>query len=783
MSDFFYRALSRITGYFAIGVMFGLYALSASVEIKDLDLWLHLKTGKFIVENGYVPQVDVLSCAIAGKPWINHEWLFQVIVYSIKNLWGFEGLVTMQVVVVLLTVAILMFLGYNERRQGLIVFTLLLVLFNYQMRFTIRPDIFSLLFFAMYMQLLSTKLHERWCLPVLFFIQVLWTNIHGFFFFGPIFVSMAVLAEFIKRNIPLPYEWNTVGRLTDDVYGRLQMIWFALIGACFINPYFIEGAVYPVKVLMNMSGDNKIFFKYIVELQRPITSWQSLFSQDGEYLHYRMLILISFLSFFFNRRKMDIGALLFWLAFLAFSLTAARNLVFFSFAAYLVTMVNMYSIRIDDILPLRFTHERFKHISVLLAKIALIAWMINFGSQIINNGYFNYDTFERKSEFEGVSLRNFPYKAVNFLVENKIKGNFFNDFNSGAYLIGRTYPNIKPFIDGRTEVYGSEFFTKKYLKVWGEGDAKLFDELSEKYKFTGAFLNSNSHQIPDKTVKMFRKKKEWIPVYFNHDALILLKDIPQNKDLIDRFRIDFKTWTPPEFDLKKLASKPITPLLQINRAYTLFSLEYYDLALREMDMAEKVAPQSVEIYKLRGKIYETQKKYEQAFINYRIASSMFPLDLDLRGKLALAYENMGDYDSAIEQFEKATRYAPGDARGFYSLSRCYARSGKIEKAREYLRKAIDMDPDNSIELLKIGDIMYQKKEYERALAIYKKALYGSKDLGQVHYKIGLAQLVLRNYDQAKVHFQRSITADPDGEFVKKAKNKLSKLASVQSKKK
>ena len=65
MSDFFYRTLSRITGYFAIGVLFGLYALSANVEIKDLDLWLHLKTGKYIVEHGYVPSVDVLSGSIA----------------------------------------------------------------------------------------------------------------------------------------------------------------------------------------------------------------------------------------------------------------------------------------------------------------------------------------------------------------------------------------------------------------------------------------------------------------------------------------------------------------------------------------------------------------------------------------------------------------------------------------------------------------------------------------------------------------------------------------------
>lgn len=782
MSDFFYRTLSRITGYFTIGVMFGLYALSANVEVKDLDLWLHLKTGKFIIENGFVPQVDVLSNSIAGKPWINHEWLFQVIIYTIQNLWGFDGLVTMQVVIVLTTVFILLFLGYQERRQALIVFVLLLVLFNYQMRFTIRPDIYSLLFFALYMQLLSTRLHERWCLPVIFLIQVLWTNIHGFFFFGPIFVSMAVLAEFLKRSIRLPYEWNTIGRLTDEEYRRLQMIWFVVVGACLINPCFIEGAIYPVKVLMNMSGENKVFFKYIIELQRPVTSWQSLFAGGGEYLHYRLLILISLLSFFFNRRKIDIAALLFWLAFLAFSLTAARNLVFFSFAAYLVIMVNMQSISFDDFIPLRFNHVKFKHISVIFAKIALIAWMINYGSQLMNNGYFNYDTFERKSEFQGVSLRNFPYKAVDFLVTNKVKGNFFNDFNSGAYLIGRTYPGIKPFIDGRTEVYGSEFFTKEYLKLWGGGDAKLFDELSEKYKFTGAFLNSNSHQAPDKTIKMFLKKKEWVPVYFNHDALILLKDIPQNKNIIDRFRIDFKTWTPPDFDLQKLGSRPIVPMPQVNRAYTLFSLEQYDLALKDVEMAAKIAPHNLEIYKLRGKIFEVQKKYYDSFINFRIASSMVPADGDLRGKLANAYEHIGDYEGAITQFEKSLRYAPGDGRPLYPLARCYAQLGKIEKAREYLRKAIAANPDNSVELLKIGDIMFQQKEYERALAIYKKALYGAKTLGKVHYRIGLAQLVLRNIDEAKLSFEKSLTVDPDGKYAPKAQSKLSRLSSIKFKK-
>jgi tetratricopeptide (TPR) repeat protein len=767
MSDFFYRTLSRIIGYLALATLMALYAFSANLEIKDFDLWLHLKVGKFIVEHGYIPAVDILSNSIAGKPWINHEWLFQVVVYIIHNLWGFDGLITMQVAVVLFTIGILLLLGYNAERQIVIILTLILVLFNYQMRFTIRPDIFSLLFFAIYMHILSIKLDQRWSVVALFLVQVLWANMHGFFFFGPVFVSMAVIAEFLKRNVKMPYEWNRVGRLTDEEYKRLQLIWFVVIGACFINPYFLKGAVYPIEVLTNISGDTKTFFKYIVELQRPIPNgWKSFFAK-GDYVHYRILIFLSFMSFVFNRRRLDIGAFLFWLVFLVFSLAAVRNLVFFSFAAYLVILVNTMNIHLDDILPLRFTHARFKHITAIFIKGWLIFWMIDYGSSIMNNGYFDYDTFQRKSEFQGVSKRNFPYHAVDFLVANKVKGNFFNDFNSGAYLIGRTYPSIKVFIDGRTEVYGADFFNNKYMKVWHDGDEKVFEELDKTSHFTGAFLNSNAHQIPDKVATMFYHMKDWVPVYFDYDGMIFLRKIPQNQALIDRYKIDFKTWKPPELDLMRLGSRPIGPKPQIDRAYTLYSLELYDLALKEIDMAVKIAPDNTEIFKLRAKIYENQKKYRKAFENYRIVASYFPSDVDIRGKLGQAYENLGDLEGAINQFKKTIDYAPNDARGYYSLARALARDKQIEKSRVALRRAINIAPDNTTELLKVGDIIYEQKNYDLALKIYSKALDANKDMANVHHKVGRVLMDLKDYDKAQMHFKKGLAVDKDNKDLKR----------------
>ena len=164
MSEKFWQRLSYIFGILAIGVVFGMTAFMASLEIKDLDLWLHLKMGKVISEHQTVPTSDMLSCTIAGKPWVNHEWLFQVVIYKIWHAWGFDGLINMQIWVVLLTFLILMFVAYSKDRQLLAAFFLLLVLLVYQTRFTIRPDIFSLLFFVSYVWILSWFIDRRWSL-------------------------------------------------------------------------------------------------------------------------------------------------------------------------------------------------------------------------------------------------------------------------------------------------------------------------------------------------------------------------------------------------------------------------------------------------------------------------------------------------------------------------------------------------------------------------------------------------------------------------------------------
>jgi len=706
MSERFWKNLSTTVGWLSIGMLFALLTFTSSMEIKDLDLWLHLRMGYWICHHGFVPSYDVLSCTIAGKPWVNHEWLFQVLVYQIQHGFGFNGLISMQSLVVAVTFLVLLFLVYNRDRQSLVVYTLLMVLMVYQTRFTIRPDIFSLLFFVLYIYILSIHINKRWAIWALVVLQILWSNMHGFFFFGPLLIALGILSELIKRRLPLPYEWNTVGRLSDKEYGALKKMLPVLLLACCVNPLTFQGAWYPVSVFFSLGGDNKIFFNHIYELQKPITAG-NIFTDA--YSFYKTLIVVSALSFVFNRRKIDISSLLVWAIFLGFSLAAIRNLIYFATAAYMVIIVNAISISWENIVPLRFSSSKFKHMTGIAFKLGVMLWMLNYGLQLSGDGYFDFDTYNRKSEFFGVSKRSYPYKAVDFLLREHIKGNFFNDFNSGAYLVGRTNPGIKVFIDGRTEEYGADFF-ETYQKIWQKGNPHVFAYFEKKDNITGALLNNAHQQIPEDVLKMFHSFKNWSIVYLDDDAVIFLKQTPANKPFIDRLSVDISKWKPVPMDLLKLGTKRIDPFPFMARAYILETLGSDEGALLESKEALRVAPDDAAANAMLGKIYNKRKDYKKEFEYYRLAALYAQGNLKSRLGLAQAYENLKDYNGAAMQYQRANEIAPRDIQAYFGLARSYAEAGQVPKALDLLSNAKKLGLEDKVDVQKIHDIINSKKK-------------------------------------------------------------------------
>src|SRR5437879_1326282 len=58
----------------------------------DPDLWWHLRTGQWILDNRTVPHADPFSSTQDGTHWVAHEWLADVGLYLLYQAGGFGAL-------------------------------------------------------------------------------------------------------------------------------------------------------------------------------------------------------------------------------------------------------------------------------------------------------------------------------------------------------------------------------------------------------------------------------------------------------------------------------------------------------------------------------------------------------------------------------------------------------------------------------------------------------------------------------------------------------------------
>ena len=319
-------------------------------------------------------------------------------------------------------------------------------------------------------------------------------------------------------------------------------------------------------------------------------------------------------------------------------------------------------------------------------------------------------------------------------MNNHIKGHFFNDFNSGAYLLGRTFPDIKVFIDGRTEVYGGGFFNA-YLQIWEKGNMEVFEKAVEKYKLTGVFLNSVAQHIPAGILKHLYQGKDWKVVYFDYDAVIFLKDIPQNKAIIEKFAMDLTQWKTKKLDLLKLGIAKVVPFRNYYRAFTLETLDLNTQAISEAEEAIRIAPGYGDPYDLLGKIYGKQKKYKKAFENFRVSVLATPKKKSARYNLALAYFDLKDYDGAVSQYKAIIETWPQDIQAYFLLSKALIMDKKYTEAMNILEKVHQLSPNDVIDVVKLGDLMAEQGEYAQARSIYSMALEVNRYMEKIHKKI------------------------------------------------
>jgi hypothetical protein len=222
--------------------LWGFLALLVTTTIADADLWGHLRFGLDILASKALHTTDPYSFT-ADRPWVNHEWLAELLMGATYTILGASGLGLLKLCGVLVVAGTLLVVARQENAPPVArdVFIALAIFATYSRTQAVRPQLFSVVMFCILLLLLrlSDRGHAKALLAVPLCFAV-WANLHGGWIVG-----LAVLGIWILGDVCLR---RTASRLqTLAAVGALSVL------ATLLNPYgvglwqFVAGTVRPAR--------------------------------------------------------------------------------------------------------------------------------------------------------------------------------------------------------------------------------------------------------------------------------------------------------------------------------------------------------------------------------------------------------------------------------------------------------------------------------------------------------------------------------------------------------
>ena len=533
---------------------------------------------------------------LAGREWITFEWLFQVLCYLAHLAGGALGITCLKVLT--LAAAFLLFfrLAGGGFWAGIMLSFAALVL---RVFFFARPQIFDYLLMGLYLDVLerSPQRPERsaFALPLL---QVLWVNLHG----GAALVGAGIVGLRALSS------------------RRSAWAWAGLAAAC------------AAAMLLNPHG-LKIFSHTQATLTFPgkeqISEWAPLRS----FLSWEGLFLA-------------LGA-----AAIAASWKADAYLCLLALVLGVMGVVQNrhMSLAILAVAPLAArTLQRLRPVPLRLRSAVLAV-----GCMALLSGGFILSHLSYLTNV-GKGLEDLPDRAIQYLDKNGVEGRMFHSYNMGGYLIWKTWPRRKVFVDGRNVEYGPRFINEAihwYVpKVWEQLDAE--------WKFDYALL-SNS---PFYRAAVLDASADWALVFWDDAALVYLKRTPRNAALIAR---DAYRWLKPN---------------QMTFAYLgdyARERRKAEAALAEVDRALASSDLNVNAVEMRAYLLEGLGRDDEALRDLESAVERFALKPGPYISLGMFYEKTGDAAAARRTYERGIRIAQW-AHDLISLAYLYNNLGVIE---------------------------------------------------------------------------------------------------------
>ncbi len=454
----------------AFATIFGAAVFAAvlwlPVVLFDPDTLWHITVGDAVLAHGTVPALDTYSFTMAGQPWMAHEWLSEVILALAFRIGGWNGLMALTAASAGATAGIVAFYVRRHMRIDIALALVLLTVSSGELSLLARPHMIALPALALWttMMVSARARHSApslWVLP----LMTLWANLHGGFLAGLV-LAAAMAAEAL---------FDPACRPADTIRSWGLFIVGAVLAAM-IGPHGIDVLFFPFRL---MAMHDLAF----------IQEWKPL--NLGAIGGVSGSVLLALYLGLTGRFQLPRFRVLMVTALIFVTMQHVRYAQVFAVMAPLLIA--------DSLRSARPAMRREWAIGGAVAALAVVSLCFRIG-------------FPMAQPTEG----NYAPAALASVPDDLRHKPVLNEYGFGGVLI---FSGIRPFIDGRADLYGDTFMDV-YLAVARGNGAKLDAVLCE-YRIAWTIFS------PDSAVSsLMDRTPGWHRLFTDKNAVIHVRDVP-----------------------------------------------------------------------------------------------------------------------------------------------------------------------------------------------------------------------------------------------------------------